>query len=109
VREVKELVCDLGYLNDVRCWYNVGTDHEQVIPLNINANIVDFFNVVEIYKFEKVHLYVEHMVDHVVLIHEPLFLQARETRVGEGSGGVDKVSKARGGSKGSREGASDLS
>jgi hypothetical protein len=42
VWEVKELGHDLGYLNDVRCWYNIGGNHEQVIPLNIDANIVDF-------------------------------------------------------------------
>jgi hypothetical protein len=92
--EVKKLFHDLGYLNDVRCWYNVGTDHEQMIPLNIDANIVDFLNVAEIYKFEEVHLYVEHMVDHAVLVHEPLFLQARETHVGEGNGRVDEVPRA---------------
>ena len=39
--EVKELVCDLGYLNDVRCSYNIGAEHEQVISLNTNANIVN--------------------------------------------------------------------
>jgi hypothetical protein len=37
-----------------------------VIPLNTDADIVDFFNVIEIYKFEVVHLYVEHMVYHVM-------------------------------------------
>jgi hypothetical protein len=43
------------------------------------------------YKFEEVHLYVEHMVDHAILVHEPLFLKAHEPHVGEGGGRVDEV------------------
>jgi hypothetical protein len=41
-----------------------------VIPLNTDANIVDFFNVIEMYKFEVVHLYVEHMVYHAIMIND---------------------------------------
>jgi hypothetical protein len=36
--EVKELVRDLGYLNDVRCWYNVSAKHKQVKSLNTNVD-----------------------------------------------------------------------
>jgi hypothetical protein len=68
--EFKELVRDFRYVNDFKCWYNVSTEHEQVIPLNTDANIVDFLNVIKMYKFEVVHLYVEHMVDHAVMINE---------------------------------------
>jgi hypothetical protein len=88
--EVKELVHGLRYLNDVRCWYNVGADHEQVIPLNIDADVVNFLNIVEMYKFE-VYLYVEHMVNHAAMVYEPLFFEVQEPHVGEGGGGVDEV------------------
>ena len=50
----------------------------------MDAYIVDSLNIVEIYKFEEVQLYVENMMDHAVLVHEPLFLEAREPYVGEG-------------------------
>ena len=66
--ELKELV------NDFKYWYNVSAEHEQVIPLNTNADIVDFLNVIEMYKFEVVHLYVEHMVDHAIMINETFCL-----------------------------------
>ena len=29
--ELKELVWDFGYVNDFKCWYNVGAEHEHVI------------------------------------------------------------------------------
>jgi hypothetical protein len=92
--EMKELVRELGYLNDIRCWYNVGSNHEQVISLNTDAEIVDFLNIVKMYKFEEVHLYVEHMVDHAIVVNEPLFFEACEAYVREGGDGVDKVHKA---------------
>jgi hypothetical protein len=92
--EVKELVRDFEYVNDVRCWYNVGAEHEQVISLNTDADIVDFLNIVEMYKFEVVHLYVKHMVDYVIMVNEPLFLEACQTQVGKRSGGVDEVHMA---------------
>ena len=65
-----------------------------MIYLNTDAEIVDFLNIVEMYKFEEVHLYVEHMVDHIVVVNEPLFLEACEAHVGEGGGGVDEVHRA---------------
>jgi hypothetical protein len=92
--KVKELVRDLGYLNDVRCWYNVGAEHEQMISLNTDANIVDFLKIVEIYKFDEVQLYVEHIVDHAVVVNGPLFLEACQTHVGERGGRVDEVHMA---------------
>ena len=89
--DVKELVRDFEYMNNVRCWYNVGAEHEQVISLNIDADIVDFLNIVKMYKFKVLHLYVEHMVDRAIVVNEPLFLQSCQTQVGEGSGRVDEV------------------
>ena len=65
-----------------------------LIPLNIDANVLNFLNIVKMYKFEEVHLFVEHMVNHVVLVHEPLFLEALEQHVGEGGGRVDEVPRA---------------
>ena len=50
--EIKELVHDLGYVNEIRCWYNVGNNHQDVIPLHSDSDIIDFINVVEDYKFD---------------------------------------------------------
>jgi hypothetical protein len=88
--ELKELVRDFGYVNDFKYWYNIGAKYKRVIPLNIDANIVDFLNIVEMYKFEVVHLYVEHMVDHAIMINETFFFFL-QTQVGEGGGEVDEV------------------
>jgi hypothetical protein len=49
-----------------------------VIPLNNDADIIDFLNVVEDYKYEQVHLYVEHMVDDAVMVDEHFFLETRK-------------------------------
>jgi hypothetical protein len=89
--ELKELVQDFGYMNDFKCWYNVGAEHEQVIALNTDVDIVDFLSVIEDYKPEVVHLYVEHTVDHAVMINEGFVLEYSQTQVGEGGGGVDEV------------------
>ena len=89
--ELKELVQDFRYVNNFKCWYNVGAEHEQVIPLNTDVDFVDFLNVIEMYEFEVVHLYVEHTVDHAVMINETLLLEYSQTQVGEGGGGVDEV------------------
>jgi hypothetical protein len=78
-------------MNDFKCWYNVGAEHEQVIALNIDVDIVDFLSVIEDYKPEVVHLYVEHTVDHAVMINEGFVLEYSQTQVGEGGGGVDEV------------------
>jgi hypothetical protein len=40
------------------------------MPLNTDADIVNFLNVIKMYKFEVVHLYVEHMVDHAIMINK---------------------------------------
>ena len=50
--EVKELVCDLEYVNDIRCWYNVSDNDEHMILLNSDADVIDFLNIVEDYKYE---------------------------------------------------------
>ena len=72
--EVKELVRDLGYRNNVRCWYNVGDNpHNHVIPLNSDANVVDFLNIVSNYTLGDVHLYVEHIVDNAIMVEEHFF------------------------------------
>jgi hypothetical protein len=34
-----------------------------MILLNSDANLIDFLNIVEDYKYKQVHLYIEHMVD----------------------------------------------
>jgi hypothetical protein len=73
-------------VNDFRCWYNVGAEHEQVIFLNTDADIVDFLNIVEMHKFEIVYLYVEHMMDHAIMINEPLFLESCQAQVGKEGG-----------------------
>jgi hypothetical protein len=72
----------------------ISANHEQVISLNTDTKIIDFLNIVEMYKFEEVHLYVEHMVDHAVVVNEPLFLEACEAHVGQEGGGVDEVHRA---------------
>ena len=46
-----------------------------MIPLNTNVDIIDFLNVIEMYEYEVVHPYVEHTVDHAVMINETLFLE----------------------------------
>jgi hypothetical protein len=90
--ELKELVQDFGYVNDFKCWYNVGAEHEQVIALNTDVDIVDFLSVIEDYKPKVVHLYIEHTVDHAVMINEGFVLEYSQTQVGEGGGGgVDEV------------------
>jgi hypothetical protein len=56
-----------------------------VIPLNNDADIIDFLNVVEDYKYEQVHLYVEHMVDDTVMVDEHFFLEAcKDGQYGDG-------------------------
>ena len=59
--EIKELVHDLGYMNDIRCWYNMSDHHQHVIPLNSDTDVINFLNVVSDYNYEQVHLYIEHM------------------------------------------------
>ena len=81
---------------------------QHVIPLNNDADVVDFLNVVSDYKYEQVHLYVEHMVDHVVMVEEHFLLEARKDgqhvdgdgdRDGDGHGDGDREGKGeRGGS-----------
>ena len=92
--ELKELVRDFGYVNDFKCWYNVDVEHEHAIPLNTDADIVDFLNLIDMYKFEEVHIYVEHMVDHAVMINETFLLESCQTQIGEGGGGGDEVNTA---------------
>ena len=41
--EVKELVCDLRYVNDIRSWYNVGDNHQHVIFLDSDVELIIFF------------------------------------------------------------------
>jgi hypothetical protein len=89
--ELKELVPDFRYVNNFKCLYNVIAEHEQVIPLNTDADIVDFLSVIEDYESEVVHLYVEHTVDHTVMVNETLLLEYSQTQVGKGGGGVDEV------------------
>jgi hypothetical protein len=47
-----------------------------VIPLNNDADMVNFINVVEDYKYAQVHLYVKHMLDHVVVVLERFLLKS---------------------------------
>jgi hypothetical protein len=68
-----------------------------VIPLNSDADVENFINVVEDYNCVQVHLYVEHMVDHAVVVEERFLLEANPQdghvdRVvdGDGHGHVDK-------------------
>jgi hypothetical protein len=61
-------------MNDFKCWYNVGVEYEQVIALNTDVDIVYFLSVIEDYKPEVVHLYVEHTVDHAVMINEGFYV-----------------------------------
>ena len=90
---------DIDYLNlwEIRCWYNVSVEdnYQHMIPLNDDVDIVDFLNVVENYKYEQVHLYVEHMVDNTVMVEEHFFLVARKDGQdgdgGVGGGGVDEL------------------
>jgi hypothetical protein len=84
--KIKELACDLGYVNDNKCWYNINDHHQHVIPLNSDADVVNFINVVEDYKCMQVHLYVEHMVDHAVIVEECFLLEANTQ-----DGHVDRV------------------
>jgi hypothetical protein len=92
--ELKELVRDFEYVNNFKCWNNVGAKHEQVIHLNTDVDIVNFLNVIEMYESEVVHLYVEHTVDYAVMINETLLLEYSQTKVGEGGSGVDEVHTA---------------
>ena len=62
--------------------------------MNTDVDIVDFLNVIEMYEYEVVHLYVEHTMDHAVMINETLLLEYSQTQVGEGGGGVDEVHTA---------------
>ena len=73
------MVQDFGYVNDFKCWHNVGAEHEHVIPLDTDVDIEDFLNVIDMYKFEEVHLYVEHMMDHAVMINETFLLESCQT------------------------------
>jgi hypothetical protein len=95
--EIKELVRDLGYVNDIKCWYNISDHQQHVISLNSDADVVNFINVVEDYICVQVHLYVEHMVDHAVVVEERFFLEANplDGHVdivvdGDGHGHVDR-------------------
>jgi hypothetical protein len=74
--EIKELVRDLGYVNDIKCWYNISDNQQHVIPLNSDADVINLINVVEDYGCVQVHLYVEHMVDHAVVVEERFLLEA---------------------------------
>ena len=103
--EIKELVHDLGYVNEIRCWYNIDNSHQDVIPLHNDSDIIDFINIVEDYGYDQVHLYVEHMVDHVILLKERFLIEAgkdgqhghgdRDGEVEkEGGSGVDELHSA---------------
>jgi hypothetical protein len=88
-----------------------------VIPLHNNSDIIDFINVVEDYKYGQVHLYVEHMVDDVVVVEERFLIEAGKDGQhghgdgdgkveGEGVGGRDELHSAAcedGGCEGSDE------
>jgi hypothetical protein len=74
--EIKELIHDLRYVNEIRCWYNVNDNLQDVIPLHNDSNIIDFINVVEDYNYDQVHLYVEHMVDDAVVVEECFLIEA---------------------------------
>jgi hypothetical protein len=101
--EIKEHVHDLGYVNEIRCWYNVSDNRQHVIPLYNDSDIIDFINVVEDYKYEQVHLYVEHMVDEAIMVEERFLIEALKDGQyghgdgeveGEGGGGVDELHSA---------------
>jgi hypothetical protein len=67
-----------------------------VIPLNSDADEVNFINVVDDYNCVQVHLYVEHMVDHAVVVEERFLLEANPLdghvdRDVDGDGHVDRV------------------
>ena len=49
-----------------------------MIPLHNDSDIINFINVVEDYRYEQVHLYVKHMVDHVVAVEERFLIEARK-------------------------------
>jgi hypothetical protein len=91
------LFCDLRYVNGIKCWYNISDHHQNVIPLNSDADVVNFINVVEDYNYVQVHLYVEHMVDHAIVVEERFLLEGSPLdghvdRVvdGDGHGHVDR-------------------
>jgi hypothetical protein len=95
--EIKELIRDLGYVNDIKCWYNISDNQQHVIPLNSDADVINLINVVEDYGCVQVHLYVEHMVDHAVVVEERFLLEAnpQDAHVdivvdGDGHGHVDR-------------------
>ena len=78
-----------------------------MIPLHNDSDIIDFINVVEDYRYDQVHLYVEHMVDDAIVVEERFLIKARKDgqhghgdgdRDGkverEGGGGVDELYSA---------------
>jgi hypothetical protein len=115
--EIKKLVHDLGYVNKIRCWYNVCDNHQDVLPLHNDSDIINFINVVQDYIYDQVHLYVEHMVDYAIMVEERFLIKAHKDEQhahgdgdgdgeveGEGGGGVDELHSAAhedGGCKGS--------
>jgi hypothetical protein len=88
-----------------------------VIPLHNDSNIIDFINVVEDYRYDQVHLYVEHMLDDAIVVEECFLIEARKDGQhghgdgdreveGEGVGGMDELHSAThedGGCEGSDE------
>ena len=44
--KLKQLVQDFRYVNDFKCWYNVGAKDEQAIPLSTDANIVEINDLI---------------------------------------------------------------
>ena len=44
--EIIELVHDLGYVNEIRCWYNVSDNHQHLIPLHNDLDIINFINFI---------------------------------------------------------------
>ena len=77
-------------MNEIRSWYNVGDNHQAVIPLHNDSDIIDFINVVEDYKFDQVHLYVEHMVNDAIVVEERFLIEAgKDEQHGHGDGEVE--------------------
>jgi hypothetical protein len=76
VWEIEDLVRDLGYVNDLRYWYKIDDSDMDELgkPLTNDEQVVDFLNIVEIYKLEGVHIYVEYRVDVPDIIREVLLL-----------------------------------
>jgi hypothetical protein len=65
VSEIEALVRDLGYVNDLRYWCKIGDSDMDELgkSLTNDEHVLDFLNIVEIYKLEGVQLYVKHRVD----------------------------------------------